>query len=186
MKLNRNKKNHKKIFVFSILIFLIAAGSIFTFITKKQTNTDDSNKTAETVNGPNSINMNSPTENDIQENNQHKEDLAKNEEIKSDSTANSKTVKPIITSSEIYENNVEVISIVPDIFEESGRCTLSLTKGSAKVDQSKNAVPNVSEMSCGLIKIPVSKLSAGDWAVVVSYNSKKYSGKSDSINIRVD
>lgn len=186
MKLNKNKKNYKKIVVFSILVLLIAGGLVFAFVSKKQTASDDSGKATGTINGPNSINLDPATENDIKENDQRKEDLTKDQEAGSNDTTNPKIVKPIITSSEIYENNAEVVSRVPNILEESGKCTLTLTKGSSKVEQSKNAVPNVSEMSCGLIKIPTSKLSSGNWSVVVSYSSKKYSGKSDITNLKVD
>lgn len=89
-----------------------------------------------------------------------------------------KTVTPIITSWGQSENNIEVVARVPGIIEDGGTCTLKMTRGSNTVTGSRKGVSNVSEVSCGYIAIPRSKLSAGNWTTTVSYSSSKAKGNS--------
>lgn len=97
-----------------------------------------------------------------------------------------KTVTPIIVSYGQAAGYVKVSARVPGILENSGKCTLTLKMGGESVSQSKDATPNVSEMSCGFISIARSKLSAGTWTATVSYSSSRAKGVSEPQDIDVN
>jgi len=133
------------------------------------------------------INLSPPTENDKAENDAHKESLDDSDADGNTtvSPGNVKDVEPQIVYSGQQNNKVEVSSRVPGVFEESGNCTLKLVNGAKSVQQSKKALQNVNEMSCGLIQIDRSKLSAGKWTATVSYESTKAKGVSNPVSIDV-
>lgn len=96
-----------------------------------------------------------------------------------------KKVTPLIVSYAQASNAVKVSARVPGIFEESGTCTLTLSKNGVNVTQNKAATQNVSEMSCGFISIERSKLSSGIWSATVTYSSKDAGGTSSPASIEV-
>ena len=128
---------------------------------------------------------NPPTAEEQQSGDSAKEKFEDNNKFPNDDSNKVKSVKPDITYGEVYQGNVEVSSRVPGIFEKSGKCTLDLKKSEKTVSQSKTAVPNVSEMSCGVIKIPTTKLSSGTWSATITYSSVKAKGVSDTLSIKV-
>jgi hypothetical protein len=74
---------------------------------------------------------------------------------------------------------------VPGIYEEGGTCTLILTKGSQRATGTSKSIKNVSETSCGFIKISRSRLAAGSWTATVSYGSAVAKGISQPQTIEV-
>lgn len=130
------------------------------------------------------INYNPPTDEEKKSTEEHKDSLG-DQTSNNDEQHPSTKVKPIITSAGFYDGNVEVSARVPGVFEENGTCILTLTKGSQRVSTSKKAIQNVSEMSCGYMTIPRSKLSSGTYKATVTYKSTALSGTSEPKTITV-
>ncbi|SDD82253.1 hypothetical protein SAMN05216410_0223 [Sanguibacter gelidistatuariae] len=71
------------------------------------------------------------------------------------------------------------------VVENTGQCTLTLTKGTTVRSQTLDALSDVSTMSCGGFLIPGSDLSTGTWSAIVTYVSERSSGQSDPIEVTV-
>lgn len=176
------KIKSKKLIIFSAIAILLVAGGAYAY----SRNSNDANLGTTSVSTEKGqINYDPPTEEEQKAGDNVKEKLDGNSEPETNDDDSIKSVKPEITYSGVYEGNVEVNSYVPGIFENSGKCTLTLKKDGKTVSQSKTAVPNVSEMSCGVIKVPVSKLSSGTWSATVTYSSSKAKGSSGEVFIEV-
>lgn len=81
-------------------------------------------------------------------------------------------------------SSVEVGAYVP-VVDASGQCTLSLTRGEQSTVQTRDALENVSTMSCGGFEIPGGTLSAGTWTAVVAYTSTWHDGTSTPVEVIV-
>lgn len=130
------------------------------------------------------INYGPPTLQEIEEAEKHKEDIA-SFSIKDNSPTNA-NVKPVIVSYGQNKESFEVSARVPGILEDSGNCTLKLTSSNHEASGKNKAVPNVTEMSCGFISIPLSKISKGTWTAVVTYMSKNSVGSSNLVDVQVE
>lgn len=182
----KNRSKYKIVALVAVLsLLLIWAGYTFLVSNKDVPGEQQAVEGQASVN-EDGIDYSPPNKEDLEKNNQHKEELAKDEGKPGENTDDKKSVKPQITYAEVYGENVEVRSYVPNVLENNGTCKLILTKGGEKLEKTKEAVPNVSEMSCGLIKMSKSKLSTGNWKAVIEYTSSKAYGKSDSVVVGVN
>ena len=177
----------RRIIVVSLAAVFIAAGSLG-YLLLHSPNTTSKNDVS--TSNPDNINYSPPSKTTLQQTANHKKDIASQTSKSSQATSSSakstsSNAKPIITSSGEYDNNVEVGSRVPNVYEEKGVCTLTLTKGGRSVTAKQNATPNVSEMSCGFITIASSNLSSGNWSAVISYSSVKHKGSSNPVLVAV-
>jgi hypothetical protein len=80
---------------------------------------------------------------------------------------------------------VEAGGIVMDVVESGGTCTLTLTKGSTTVDESAEAVDNVTSTSCPAMTVAGDRLSSGTWLATLSYESGTSQGTGDAVEIQV-
>jgi cytoskeletal protein RodZ len=102
-------------------------------------------------------------------------------------TSGKKSVTPVMTSwGPNGDQDAQARGFVPGITEEGGTCTLTLTKGGVTVTESKEATPDASTVSCGLITIDRSRLTTGSWTATLSYSSTKSEGKSSPNTIEVE
>lgn len=171
-----------------ILILIILAGTgvwLYLNFSAAKTSSGSDPGTNHTDNSP-TLSPNQPKDN--------KEDLPSKTEPDqagngSSSTSNSnsstKKVVPVITSSVVTSQEVRITSRVPGVLEENSTCTLTLKKGAKTTQKSRQAVDNVSEMSCGVIAIEKTKLESGEWLATVTYNSSKYNGTSEGVIIKL-
>lgn len=174
------KIKSKKTLLLSLAIALVLiAGGVYAYSRNQDSKVPDTPTPAE------KINYKPPTKQEEKAGDKAKEKFDTNPSSGTNNNDSTKSVKPEITYYDVYKENVEVSSHVPGVLEKTGKCTLKLKKSGKTVSQSKTAVPNVSEMSCGLIKISVSKLSAGTWTATVVYSSVKVKGSSDAVFIEV-
>jgi hypothetical protein len=179
----KNDKNKNKIII-SALVLVILVAALFYFFYFKNRGKDSSLPVSTPATSVDGINY-QPATNTEKNDSENSKTAAENESKNDSKTTGMKKVTPVVSYSGVYNENAEVSSYVPGVLENSGKCTLTLSRGSKSVSQSKDAVPNVSDMSCGLIKIPTSKLSSGTWSGVVSYSSTKAEGSSDKFNIDI-
>ena len=75
--------------------------------------------------------------------------------------------------------------MVSDIVEEDGTCTLVATKGALRETATAGTSTAPASTYCGLMTIPAADLSAGEWQVVVEYESTTHAGRSDSESVDV-
>lgn len=90
----------------------------------------------------------------------------------------------IVTIGEIG-GAVEVSGIVPEVVEGDGTCTLTLESQGVVLDASATATPGTESTYCGLLRVDDARLTAGTWAVRLSYDSPSSRGVSDVTNLDV-
>lgn len=133
------------------------------------------------------INYSPPTQIEKSNGNNIKSEVIDNEQKRNNNTpSTSIDVKPVITYSGIYNNFFEAGGYIPNIFEENGKCTLSLSKDSITKTVSVDSIKNSSSTDCPVMKIDKNELSLGKWQISISYQSEKYSGISDKKEISVE
>ncbi|MDZ7786326.1 MAG: hypothetical protein U5L95_04370 [Candidatus Saccharibacteria bacterium] len=177
--MKKTKKNYLKIGLLTILLPLVLVGGLAYWHYTNQNRTTANDE---------SIDLDPPTKTDLQETEEHKEKLAdqpKPSEETETTPSDNKQVKPQVTSWGQSDANFELAARVPGIFEDGGTCELTLKSGSREVKATSTAARNVSDVSCGFIKIPLSKLTPGKWAATVEYSSETASGISDTKEVTV-
>ncbi len=81
---------------------------------------------------------------------------------------------------------VEASGSVPGLIEDGGRCVLVLSlPGRADVTAEGEAFADAQSTSCGLLTVPLDRLSAGTWTARLDYRSDASSGSSDGVGVVV-
>ncbi|GAA4745667.1 hypothetical protein GCM10023328_29860 [Modestobacter marinus] len=80
---------------------------------------------------------------------------------------------------------VELGAYVAGVVESGGRCTLTLTSGSATATTEVTAEPDASSTSCPTMAVPGAELAPGSWQAVVAYESASASGRSTPVTVAV-
>lgn len=95
---------------------------------------------------------------------------------------------PVITYAGQPQTGGQVVvnAYMPNVYEDNGTCTLTLTKGSNKVVKSVTGFKNVRNTSCQPFNVERSELaSSGEWTAVVAYSSPSANGSSQTkINVQ--
>lgn len=150
-----------------VLLILLICGVFLWAQSRQLTNTTQDSPTEET------INYQSATQEEKKETDSHKESIV--EQDKSRSAASDSDYSDIavfITSAKQNSSNLAVeVRGYANTFADKGKCILTLTKGSSRVETSVTAVQNVSTMSCPKLSIDRSKLSPGSWEAKLTYTS---------------
>lgn len=172
-----------KISILAALVVLLGVGAFWFF-----------NRSGDTAQNEDSINYGPPTETEISETDQHKEELA--EELSEDEengnqsgdNADKRSVTPIISfwGQQPEGSDLEVNGYVPGIVEKNGSCTATLTRSNETVEETKLALDDAQTTSCGLIVIPRSELSAGDWSLSLRYESPYSAGLSETVTVTIN
>jgi len=129
-----------------------------------------------------SINYGPPTEEEKRETEEFKENQGSSTTQPSTTTPSTqkKSVTPIISSwpSGAQSGDIQVSGFVPNIVENGGQCTLTLSKSGQDVTTTATGEANAQSVSCGTMTITRDRLSAGKWNVKLSYSSTTYEGTS--------
>lgn len=105
----------------------------------------------------------------------------------SNESGQKKTVTPIITAwSQDSSGDLRINGYVPEVTEEDGTCSYTLTNGNMEVEQSRSALLNAQSTSCGQIVISSNKLSPGQWKITLTYSSSNSKGTSDETTIQIN
>ncbi len=176
-KIKKKRSVLKKIVPVAIVIAILAVSLVY-FVRNRSSNKISSGTSGST------INYNPPTVDELAETKQQKETISSGIESAKDnpagdSTATSKKVTPVISSWNYSESNLQASGFVPGVIESTGTCTLTVVNGSQSASASVPGTPNVQNVSCGLIKIPRSKLGSGSWKLTLEYSSPGHSGTSE-------
>lgn len=197
------KNKHKNIIsniIWSIITLLLVAAVVFGIIILfKQNNQpaqDDGSKDARDVNTATKL----QTEEDLKDeekvaeaSNEAKDrqeaDEKVREEIKSSTPQTSSglnVAKPEITYIAEEDGAILIGADVKNIQKETGgSCIFTLSNGDKSASVTTNAEDASSYISCVAGRIEKSKLSAGDWSVVVKYKSKLSEGESEAQSYQV-
>lgn len=169
----KNKKNKKKILIIvAVAGLLLLAGG---FAVYKATRPE---KTEVPLGG---VNYDPPTDAEKQETEEFKKNQQDEANNQSSNPASGRQAGVVIT----YLTPDEARGYATGVVEDGGTCTLTLTKGSAKVSFTSSGIGDVNKTTCGVLAFDRSKLSAGDWTAVLSYSSGTISGSSTSQTLKV-
>jgi hypothetical protein len=172
-------KNQLLPIILAGLVLVLVGGLIFNrWQDSKSSSSQDTNQADDAE-----INLSPPTEEEIKAAQEHKDELVKQQNQQNQPT-NGK-VTPIIIDAGYYDNQLEVRSFVPGIFEAGGTCTVTASKGNEKVSKQSAASQGATTTDCPVTNIPRSELSAGSWTVVVSYVSTTNQGSSETRIVEV-
>ncbi len=85
------------------------------------------------------------------------------------------------------QTSLNVNGFAADVVEDGGTLYSKLVAKSdgTKVTQSRPAVSNASNTSCGVTEVPLSKLHTGTWTATLEYSSTAYGGTSDPLEVEV-
>lgn len=144
-------------------------------------------KDSQGSNNDSSVEYGPPTDQEKKETEEFKENQTSGNNATPPPVGQKRSVTPILTSwgQNPSTSALEGSGYIAGMVENSGTCTLTATKGSTQVSQSIAATQNAQNVSCGLISIPPSKLSAGTWSLALSYTSATSAGTSSPQNLEV-
>ncbi len=173
----RQKNTHKKIIVAALLACLVGVGIYVFFIRDNSMKNSDS--PVEQIQEE-TINYAPASDEEKQEAQDNKQRIVDEQEQENQNSTGLKSVAVTIASAD----SNSVFASVSGVIEDGGTCTATFTKGSQTFSKSSDSIANVSNTQCGRIAPPA--LSAGEWQVVVSYQSSKASGTSEPMTFSVE
>jgi hypothetical protein len=181
-------KNKKIKLAFIVLLSLLLLGGCMYFVYIRFFHNETQQTTGQ------DINYSEPTKTEQSETDENKERViaeteAENNQNQPNSTQQTgkKIVKPVISylGQDSPGSEIQANGYVPGIIEKDGRCTITFTRNSTYVRDTRTSIDNVQDTSCGLFIIPKAKLTNGTWYVAISYTSSKSSGTSEKATIEV-
>jgi len=81
--------------------------------------------------------------------------------------------------------SVEVDGYLPGVAEDSGTCTLTLTRDAVTVTAAVPGTENINDTDCGGAAVPRAQLSPGTWTAVLSYSSSSTRASSEPAEVVV-
>ena len=72
-----------------------------------------------------------------------------------------------------------------DVVSRVGQCTYVFTSGDKTVSESVNVLPNPKNTGCEMLKLDKNRLSAGEWNLILKFNSEYAEGESEAISITI-
>lgn len=95
-------------------------------------------------------------------------------------------VTPIVASAGVTIDHIlQVSGYVPGILEPSGTCIWSITIGSETVEQSTDASPDATSMSCSMAELPFDGYNATSITAALRYESPTATGQSGHETMRL-
>lgn len=175
MRSTKQKSSKTKLWIIGGILLAVAIVAATLFVLR------DDKTTPAADNTDNGIDYSPATE-------EEKADSDRQKEVDAgrDDTPQTNNVTPVIVDAKQYGGEIEVRAYVPGIIEDGGACTITITKGQSTVVRRTEGAQDATNTNCGSIAIPRSEFSsAGQWSVVVSYSSAKYSGSSQAVTLEV-
>ena len=72
-----------------------------------------------------------------------------------------------------------------DVVSTVGQCTYVFTQGDKVVSESVNVLPSAKNTVCEMLVLDKSKFSAGEWNVILKFNSEYAEGESEAISFTI-
>ena len=188
------KPSHKVAIISIIVVVLLLAGGAFYHF-------HNASSPKPTTSTGSTINYGPPTDAQKSDAQRHKDQLANNAQNNNSQTgvgtdqgstspASKRQVTPLISSwgkNPDDTQNFYVNGFVPNLVEDGGTCTLTMTKNGQTVTQTKAAVINATNTSCGEIAVPYASLGKGTtWQANLRYSSATAEGTSATTSVEVN
>jgi cytoskeletal protein RodZ len=160
MKINKRSSSKRLIVSIAVVVVLLAAAVGYFLWKQYQNNHNADDKTSSS-----SIDLSTPTKEQIKEGND-----AKNETIKNDSNSNDtpdKSISNEITSASVSGDTLYIRNEIMGVYAD-GTCKLTLTKGSETITRQAGLQPGPQSTTCKGFNIPTSQLSRGTWNVILT------------------
>lgn len=182
VKTKESSSNLKRLLI-PVLVVLLVVTVITTLLANRSNNNQKSPNSPDTNSG---INLDPPTETDLEETDQHKQEIIDRQNSIAPPSGVQKAVTPIITFAEQADNQIEVGSYVPGIFESGGTCTLTITKSDINLVKQESGVKDATTTRCPTFTVARSEFPhSGTWSAQVSYESATAKGESELKSIEV-
>lgn len=179
----KSRSSNRRKWLLPLVVILIIAGLASGIYYKQRTQNQTTSVESPNTSTGTTINLDPPTAQDKQAVDQHKDELSK-QQTPTDSTGK-KVVTPVIVDAGQYEQQIEVRSFVPEIYESTGSCTIIFTKDGSKIVKQVAATPDATTTRCSNLTVARSEFSAGTWTIVVSYSSPTAQGSSQTKTFEV-
>jgi xyloglucan-specific exo-beta-1,4-glucanase len=88
------------------------------------------------------------------------------------------TPEIFMTTVDTDAGQLRVIVFVPNVYEDGGRCTVTVVDGAVTITKENTGQADVSSTACGQFTFALGDLPSGSASVTASYESSKYSGSS--------
>jgi hypothetical protein len=191
---NKNLKtnhSHRKKRIVSIFATLVLFGvTIFGYWLYSQRSGTDSVNIG-SVSGPERLDLNPATDEEKQVGEDAKDKIvadmdASNSRPGTSSNSDKTKVTPFISAARVDGDSFKLNGYVPSVIETDGTCVATMTKDRITVTESRQAMQNAQNTTCGQIIIPKSKLESGTWQATLSYSSSRSAGTSEKVNVEVN
>jgi len=178
MKIKKNIQSKKAIIsLLALLVIVCTAVTAYAFHNEKDNQFND------TPRAINSVDYSDPTQEESNAGNEQKEKNKEREAI--DALPTSKNAAVTISDATQYNRVIETRAYVTGVYEDGGTCTATFTKsGSISKTISKSAFKDAKTLQCGALDITRDEFDdAGEWTVIVSYDSPTATGTSSARKI---
>jgi hypothetical protein len=167
------KKRFIAVSIVVAIVLLFSAGAYAILVHNNPSK--DSDTTTDTE--QESINYDPPTEQEVEDSQDGKDNL-------DNDRPTTEAVAVGVTFAGVVSNQVEIRAFIPGVIQGTGTCTVTLTKGSLKVESSSEAFIDASSSQCRPIYIPTSNFpESGTWKFTVSYKSPDHYGMSAELEV---
>jgi len=167
--------------IIAVVVASIAIGSYFYMDNRRENNT---------INPPNTVNYNEPTDEEKKETEEFKEQQQKeasNPPAPAPTPGAVQTVEPTITYIGQYDAEIEASAFISSVIEDGGTCTLTLKKNgtSQTVVKTTQGAKDARSTRCPLFTFAASELAKGSWTATISYDSAAARGVSKPATLEV-
>ncbi|HMS23226.1 MAG TPA: hypothetical protein PKB09_00260 [Candidatus Saccharibacteria bacterium] len=172
------KTNSKKTTILVVVVALVLGGLVWWFLLRSDN--DQPTTPADVSGSSEDVVINPPSEDDTDTNNAVKDELPSQNDSQTPASAGNpeiNNVSVVITNWGQSDSGSKFeVGAYAQILEASGKCKLTMKKGSTTLTGSSAAVQNPTTMSCGALSVPYAKVSPGTWSTTVQYISSKSTG----------
>lgn len=80
---------------------------------------------------------------------------------------------------------LRVVAIVPGIYEDGGSCSVTVTGQVSTILKEETGAADASYTACGEFTFSLTQLGSGTASIMVAYQSVKYSGESETMEVEI-
>lgn len=92
-----------------------------------------------------------------------------------------KSVDVVITFAGLRNDNVEVRSYIPGIYESTGKCTAIFKSGNTEITRTVDGIKDATYTRCDRVQVDKGEFAnSSAWTVIVKYSSLNAKGESES------
>jgi hypothetical protein len=182
------KRKINSLIILSLALALFLLGSYFAFAYTTKSVWPYTNSPYIENSSEDSTDYSAPTEQEIESGQEAKKNTYK-EGVETPEESGEKKIVPVgiaFADFDTDENAIDVRAFIPNTIEGDGTCTAVFTQDTLIVEGSSKSFVDFSSSQCEPILIPTSRFEKkGAWELIVSYDSRKSSGKSPTMEVEI-